>query len=153
MEIVWNPSKKNMESIWKRYGIHLEKVWNPSPIPWNPSPHSMEFLQSIPPSMDSTWNNPGRVKYCKLPHSLLADSPLKLSPISLPVPLQPLLLPESMHTPNTAAGTEWVVHSDGAALEVELDVYPQPLPHSSPETISTPQSSMGVPMLAFAYIS
>ena len=24
----------------------------------------MEFLQSIPPSMDSTWNNLGRVKYC-----------------------------------------------------------------------------------------
>ncbi|EDR00207.1 uncharacterized protein LACBIDRAFT_334328 [Laccaria bicolor S238N-H82] len=63
------------------YGFHLkkvwnpcEKVWNPSPIPWNPSPKVMEsippfhgihleFLQSTPHSMDSTWNNLGRVKY------------------------------------------------------------------------------------------
>ena len=81
------------------------------------------------------------------------DSPLKSSPISSPVPLQPLLPPESMHTPNPAAGTEWVVRCDGAALEVDLDVYPQPLPRSSPETISTPQLSMGVLMLAFTYIS
>ena len=58
-----------------------------------------------------------------------------------------------MHTPNPAAGTEWAVHCDGAVLEVDLDVYPQPLPRSLPETISTPQSSMGVLMLAFAYIS
>ena len=35
----------HMESIWKFHGIHLE------------------ILQSIPPSMDSTWNNLGRVKY------------------------------------------------------------------------------------------
>ena len=78
MESIW----KRMESIWKKYGIHVEKPWNPSTIPWNPStesmesiPHSMEsippfhgthleFLQSTPHSMDSTWNNPGRVKYC-----------------------------------------------------------------------------------------
>ena len=84
MESMW----KRMESMWKKYGIHVEKPWNPSPIPWNPSTKSMEsihqkygihppfhgihppfhgihleFLQSIPPSMDSTWNNPGRVKY------------------------------------------------------------------------------------------
>ena len=58
-----------------------------------------------------------------------------------------------MHTPNLAAGTEWAVRCDGAALEVDLDVYPQPLPRLLPETISTPQSSMGVLMLAFAYIS
>ena len=89
----------------------------------------------------------------KLPRLLLADSPLKSSPISSPVPLQPLLPPESMHTPNPAAGTEWAVRCDGAALEVDLDVYPQPLPRLSPETISTPQSSMGVLMLAFTYIS
>ena len=58
-----------------------------------------------------------------------------------------------MHTPHLAAGAKQVVHSDGAALEVDLDVYTEPLPPLSPETISTPQLSMGVPMLAFAYIS
>ena len=58
-----------------------------------------------------------------------------------------------MHTPNLAASTEWAVRCDGAVLEVDLDVYPQPLPRSSPEMVSTPQSSMGVLMLAFAYIS
>ena len=57
-----------------------------------------------------------------------------------------------MHTPNLAAGTEWVVCGDGAVLEVDFEVYPQPLPCSSPEMISTLQASMGVPMLAFAYI-
>ena len=39
MEIVWIPSKKGMDSI----------------------PHSMEATSC---SMDSIWNNPGRVKYC-----------------------------------------------------------------------------------------
>ena len=64
-----------MEKVWKRYGIHVEKPWNPSTKSMESIPHSMEsippfhgihleFLQSIPPSMDSTWNNPGRVKYC-----------------------------------------------------------------------------------------
>ena len=89
----------------------------------------------------------------KLPRLLLADSPLNSSPISSPVPLQPLLPRESTHTPNPATGTEWAVRSDGAVLEVELDVYTQSLPCLSPETISTPQSSMDVLMLAFAYIS
>ena len=78
MESIW----KRMESMWKKYGIHVEKPWNPSGKPMESIHHSMEsihqkygihppfhgihleFLQSIPPSMDSTWNNPGRVKYC-----------------------------------------------------------------------------------------
>jgi len=34
----------------------LKTVWNPSAIPWNPSESTLH-------SMDSTWNNPGRVKY------------------------------------------------------------------------------------------
>ena len=71
------------------YGIHVEKVWNPDGKTMESIPHSMEsihhsmesihqkygihppfhgihleFLQSTPHSMDSTWNNPGRVKYC-----------------------------------------------------------------------------------------
>ena len=94
MESSWKRYGIHMEKVWKRYGIHVEKPWNPSTIPWNPStksmesiPHSMEsippfhgihppfhgihleFLQSIPPSMDSTWNNPGRVKYWVIPNN------------------------------------------------------------------------------------
>ena len=41
MESIW----KRMESIWKTHGIHLK------------------CLQSTPHSMDSIWNNPGRVDY------------------------------------------------------------------------------------------
>jgi hypothetical protein len=51
--MVWNPSGKDMESIYhsmestsKSYGIHLEIPWNPSDIPWNPSDISW-----IPPSI------------------------------------------------------------------------------------------------------
>lgn len=69
------------------------------------------------------------------------------------IPFEKLLPLESTHMPNLAAGTEWVVHSDGAMLEVDLDVHPLPLPQAPPEAISTPQSSSSVPMLAFAYIS
>ena len=72
----------HMESIWKFHGINLENPWNPCGKSmeqvWNPCGKTMEsipqfhgihleFLQSIPPSMDSTWNNPGRVKYCSFP--------------------------------------------------------------------------------------
>ena len=96
MESIW----KRMESMRKKYGIHVEKPWNPSGKPMESIHHSMEsihqkygihppfhgihppfhgihppfhgihleFLQSIPPSMDSTWNNPGRVKYCLCLH-------------------------------------------------------------------------------------
>ena len=70
-----------MEKVWNPYGKSMEKVWNPCGKTMESIPHSMEsippfhgihppfhgihleFLQSIPPSMDSTWNNPGRVKY------------------------------------------------------------------------------------------
>ena len=82
-----------MESIpipWKKYGIHLEKMWNPSEKSMESIHHSMEsihqkygihplfhgihppfhgihleFLQSTPHSMDSIWLNLGRVKYCQ----------------------------------------------------------------------------------------
>ena len=111
------------------------------------------FQHPAPSPKNKHWDHSYPVTPHKLLWLLLADSPLNLSPISLTVPLQPLLLLESMHTPNPAAGTKRVVCSDGAALEVDLDAYTQPLPHSSPEMISTPQSSMGIPMLAFAYIS
>ena len=69
LEKVWSPSP----IPWKRYDIHLESPWNPSTIPWKKygihppfhgvHPHSME---STPHSMHSIWNNLGRVKYCNL---------------------------------------------------------------------------------------
>ena len=67
MEKVWNPAGKGMESIWKKYGKGMESMWKNHGI--HPPFHGihLEFLQSIPPSMDSTWNNPGRVKYCMNP--------------------------------------------------------------------------------------
>ena len=53
-----------MKSIYKKYGvhppfhgIHLKKVWNPSPSPCNPSPISLNLstksMESIPQSMES----------------------------------------------------------------------------------------------------
>ena len=55
-----------MESIPHSRG----KLWSPSPIPWenygvHPPFHGfhLEFLESTPPSMDSIWIIPGRVKY------------------------------------------------------------------------------------------
>jgi len=57
----WNPSGKSMESIWKVHGIHhpFHGIHQPVHLesPWNPSASTLH-------SMDSIWNNPGRVKYC-----------------------------------------------------------------------------------------
>ena len=63
----------------------MEKVWNPSPIPWN---RSTKIMESIPHSMDSIWINPGRVKYWSLvifsnDQALLLVSTLRLH-VSLP---------------------------------------------------------------------
>ena len=73
LERPWNPSKKSMESIWKSMesinhsmeSIHQNYGIHPPFHGIHPPFHGihLEFLQSIPPSMDSTWNNPGRVKY------------------------------------------------------------------------------------------
>ena len=80
VEKVWNPCGKtmesihhSMESIHQKYGIHPPfhgihppfHGFHPPFHGFHPPFHGihLEFVQSIPPSMDSTWNNPGRVKY------------------------------------------------------------------------------------------
>ena len=150
MESSWKRYGIHMEKVWKRYGIHVEKPWNPSTIPWNPStksmesiPHSMEsmppfhgihppfhgihleFLQSIPPSMDSTWNNPGRVKYWLIVPSLeftithlfllnlpnlricqpLCPLPLFISSIGTRTPSSTIISPASDKQPTASPGT------------------------------------------------
>ena len=65
------------------------------------------FQCPAPTPKNRHWDDSCPITPCKLPHFLLADSPLNLWPISSPVPLQPLLLLESMHTPKSATGMRW----------------------------------------------
>ena len=59
MESIWKKYGKGMESIHQKYGIHPPFHGIHPPIPWNPP-----GVSAVHPSMDSTWNNLGRVKYC-----------------------------------------------------------------------------------------
>ena len=109
MESIWKTHGIQVEKVWNKYGIHVEKPWNPSGKPMESIHHSMEsfplsmesippfhgihppfhgihleFLQSIPPSMDSTWNNPGRVKYWKFtPKELLLGLVVNTKPTNI----------------------------------------------------------------------
>ena len=76
------------------------------------------FQCPAPSPKNKHWDDGCPITPRKLPRLLLANLPPNSSPISSPVPLQPLLLLESTHTPNLATGTEQAVHSDGAALVV-----------------------------------
>ena len=42
---VWNSCEKGMESIWKMYGIHVEKIWNSYGKVWNPCEKCMESME------------------------------------------------------------------------------------------------------------
>ena len=81
------------------YKCRIMIPWNSSTIPWNPSGISAVH----PPSMDSTWNNLGRVKYCYFspfpPPSFASDH-------SLPPPLL-LTKPFNFATNSTCLKQFW----------------------------------------------
>ena len=151
----WIPYGKGMEKVWKRYGIHVEKPWNPSTIPWNPSPHSMEsihhsmesippfhgihppfhgihleFLQSIPPSMDSTWNNPGRVKYCRPLILVDLETWVKVSRILWPLPTTSERLTYSSQWPQIHTGLKSNVS------EIECELLPGQTAYDCPDLVA-----------------
>ena len=122
-----------MESLWKNHGIHVEKPWNPCEKTMESIHHSMEsihqkygihleFLQSIPPSMDSTWNNPGRVKYWNIHMIANHSKPFMLHTNHLSLLLL-IFQDEPPSFTNLHVITTVLLYSEGFCLGFEVDHY------------------------------